>query len=256
MMMATWRYNLAGRRAVVTGAASGIGRATSLSLAACGADLLLADVDERSLADLTAELDGSGRRVRSLRTDVSRLADVEQMAAEAAASLGGADILVNAAGTNVRRPILELEIEDIEHVLRVNLLGLLYSCRAIGRLMVAQRSGAIVNVSSMMDTIAAPNRAPYITSKGGVSQLTRALAVEWAPYHVRVNAVSPGYCRTPLTEPTLQDPVVAAHIEARIPMGRLAEPAEIAAAIVFLASDAASYVTGSVLYVDGGYTAT
>jgi NAD(P)-dependent dehydrogenase (short-subunit alcohol dehydrogenase family) len=256
MMTATWRYNLAGRRALVTGAASGIGRATSLSLAACGADLLLADVDERSLAALSAELDGSGHRVRPLRIDVSRPADVEQMAAEAAASLGGADILVNAAGTNVRRPLLELEIEDIEHVLRVNLLGLLYSCRAIGRLMVAQRSGAIVNVSSMMDTIAAPNRAPYITSKGGVSQLTRALAVEWAPSRVRVNAVSPGYCRTPLTEPTLQDPLVAAHIEARIPMGRLAEPAEIAAAIVFLASDAASYVTGSVLYVDGGYTAT
>ncbi|MBI3458160.1 MAG: SDR family oxidoreductase [Candidatus Rokubacteria bacterium] len=239
----------------MTGAASGIGQATSLSLAACGVDLVLADIDEDGLADLATRLRKSGCRAHSIPIDVTRAADVERMATAAVAELGGADILVNSAGTAVRGPLLDLEVADIEHVLRVNLVGLLYSCRAIGRLMVAQQSGTIVNVSSIMDTIAAPNRAPYIASKGGVSQLTRALAVEWAPYRVRVNAVSPGYCRTPLTAPALRDPLVAQRIEARIPMKRLAEPEEIAAAILFLASEAASYITGAVLYVDGGYTA-
>jgi NAD(P)-dependent dehydrogenase (short-subunit alcohol dehydrogenase family) len=248
-------FHLVGRRAVVTGAASGIGRATSLRLAACGADVLVADVDEERLADLAAELRDAGGRAHPILIDVSRAADVARLAEEAVSVLGGADILVNSAGINVRRPVLDLAPHEIEHVLRVNLLGVLLSCQAIGRLMVAQQSGAIVNVSSIMDTIAAPSRAPYIASKGGVSQLTRALAVEWAPHNVRVNAVSPGYCRTPLTEPALDDPRVIQHIATRIPMKRVAEPMEIATAILMLVTDAASYITGSVLYVDGGYTA-
>jgi len=121
--------------------------------------------------------------------------------------------------------------------------------------MVAQGRGAIVNISSILDTVALPQRAIYMAAKGGVRQLTRALAIEWATAGVRVNAVSPGFCRTALTAPTLDDPAVIAHVQTRIPLRRVAEPREIAAAILFLASDAASYVTGTVLYVDGGYTA-
>jgi NAD(P)-dependent dehydrogenase (short-subunit alcohol dehydrogenase family) len=255
-MTANSPFNLAGRRAVVTGAASGIGRATALALARSGADLLLADLNEAALAEPARELAGLGRRTMAMRVDVSREEDAEAMAARAADELGGVDILVNAAGMNVRRrPVLEFSTEEIDLVLRVNLLGIFHTCRAIGRLMVEQRSGSIVNVSSVMDQVAAPNRAAYVASKGGVRQLTRALAVEWAPYGVRVNAVGPGYCRTPLIGQILEDPAWVARLEASTPLGRLAEPEEIAAPIVFLASDWASYVTGTVLYADGGYTA-
>jgi NAD(P)-dependent dehydrogenase (short-subunit alcohol dehydrogenase family) len=255
-MTASSRFDLAGRRAVVTGAASGIGRATALALARSGADLLLADLNEDALAEPAREVAALGRRAVAMRVDVSREEDAAAMAAHAADELGGVDILVNAAGMNVRRrPVLEFSAEEIELVLRVNLVGIFHTCRAVGRLMVEQRSGSIVNVSSVMDQVAAPNRAAYVASKGGVRQLTRALAVEWAPYGVRVNAVGPGYCRTPLIGQILEDPAWVARLEAGTPLGRLAEPEEIAAPIVFLASDWASYVTGAVLYADGGYTA-
>jgi NAD(P)-dependent dehydrogenase (short-subunit alcohol dehydrogenase family) len=255
-MNASPLFDLAGRRAVVTGAASGIGRATALALARSGADLLLADLNEDALAEPAREVATLGRRAVAMRVDVSREEDAAAMAARAADELGGVDILVNAAGMNVRRrPVLEFSAEEIELVLRVNLVGIFHTCRAVGRLMVEQRSGSIVNVSSVMDQVAAPNRAAYVASKGGVRQLTRALAVEWAPYGVRVNAVGPGYCRTPLIGQILEDPAWVARLEAGTPLGRLAEPEEIAAPIVFLASDWASYVTGTVLYADGGYTA-
>ena len=255
-MTASSPFDLAGRRAVVTGAASGIGRATALALARAGADLLLADLNENALAEPAREVAGLGRRAVAMRVDVSREEDARAMASRAADELGGVDILVNAAGMNGRRrPVLEFSTEEIELVLRVNLVGIFHTCRAVGRLMVEQRSGSIVNVSSVMDQVAAPNRAAYVASKGGVRQLTRALAIEWAPYGVRVNAVGPGYCRTPLIGQILEDPAWVARLEAGTPLGRLAEPEEIAAPIVFLASDWASYVTGTILYADGGYTA-
>lgn len=249
-------FDLAGRRAIVTGAASGIGRATALALARAGADLLVGDLNEEGLAELAREVAERGRRAVPMRIDVSRDEDAGAMAARAVDELGGVDILVNAAGMNVRRrPVLEFSTEEIERVLDVNLLGVFHACRAVGRLMVERRAGSIVNVSSVMDCVAAPHRAAYVASKGGVRQLTRALAVEWAPAGVRVNAVGPGYVRTPLLAQILRDPAWVARLEAGTPLGRLAEPEEIAAPILFLASDAASYVTGTVLYVDGGYTA-
>jgi NAD(P)-dependent dehydrogenase (short-subunit alcohol dehydrogenase family) len=248
-------FDLTSRRAVVTGAASGIGRATSLALAEAGADLLLADLDEAGLAAVTREIHDRGRQALPLGIDVGLEPDVRTLAKVAADTFGDVDILVNSAGINVRRPVLEYSADEVERILRVDLVGVLHCCRALGALMVARGRGAIVNVSSILDTVAVPERAIYMAAKGGVRQLTRALAIEWAAAGVRVNAVSPGYCRTPLTAPTLDDPAVRAHVRTRIPMQRVAEPREIAAAIHFLASDAASYVTGTVLYVDGGYTA-
>lgn len=248
-------FDLASRRAVVTGAASGIGRATSLAFAEAGADLVLADLDEAGLAPVAHEVRTLGRRALPLRIDVGIEADAEALAKAAVEAFGGVDILVTSAGINVRRPALEYSADEVQRILRVDLLGVLHCCRALGALMVAQGRGAIVNISSILDTVAVPQRAIYMAAKGGVRQLTRALAIEWAASGVRVNAVSPGYCRTALTAPTLDDPAVVAHVRTRIPMRRVAEPREIAAAILFLASDAASYVTGTVLYVDGGYTA-
>jgi NAD(P)-dependent dehydrogenase (short-subunit alcohol dehydrogenase family) len=248
-------FDLTGRRAIVTGAASGIGRATGLALAGAGVDLLLADLNEEALAAVTAEVAAFDRRVAPMRVDVTREEDVQGMAVRAVEELGSVDCLVNAAGINVRRPVLEYSAEEIERIWRVNLYGVLHCCRAVGRLMVGQRGGSIVNVSSVMDHVAAPNRAIYNASKGGVSQITRALGVEWAAHGVRVNAVGPGYVRTPLLTQILSDAEWVARLEAATPMGRLAEPEEIATAILFLLSDAASHVTATVLYVDGGYSA-
>jgi NAD(P)-dependent dehydrogenase (short-subunit alcohol dehydrogenase family) len=222
----------------VTGAASGIGRATSLAFAEAGADLVLADVDEAGLSPVAQEVRDLGRQVLPLRIDVGVEADAQILAKAAVEAFGGVDILVNSAGFNVRRPVLEYPADEVERILRVDLLGVLHCCRALGAFMIRQRRGAIVNISSILDTVAVPQRAIYMAANGGVRQLTRALAIEWAAAGVRVNAVSPGYCRTALTTPTLDDPAVVAHVQTRIPMRRVAEPREIASAILFLASDA------------------
>lgn len=248
-------FDLTDRRAVITGAASGIGRAAALGLVEAGVQVLVADLNVEGLRSVCAEMGEAGSKAHAMRLDVTSQQDIDQLAEVAKERMGGADILINAAGTNIRGPALEVSDGEIEKVLTVNLTGVLRCCRAVGRLMVEQRKGSIINLSSIMGTVANTGILAYVTSKGGVSQLTRALAVEWAPYNVRVNAVGPGYCRTPFIEPILRDAAAVARIEARTPMGRLAEPDEIVGPILFLASDAASYVTGTVLFVDGGYTA-
>lgn len=254
-MSASALFDLTGRRAIVTGGGSGIGRAIALGFAASGASVAIADLHLESATAAADQIHGLGRSALAIQADVSEPEQVNQVLNTTVAELGGVDILVNAAGINIRRPALELSDDEIERVLRVNLMGVLHCCRGIGRHMVERGAGSIVNLSSIMGAISAPRSLAYITSKGGVTQLTRALGVEWATTGVRVNAVGPGYCRTPLLDQVLQDAAWVTRIEQRTPMGRLASPEEIVGPVLFLASDAASYVTGTVLYVDGGYTA-
>lgn len=244
-------HDLSGRLAVVTGGAAGIGRAISGVLAEAGARVVVADRDGARAEAAAAELGGI-----ALVLDVTDAAACEAAAARLAEAEGAPDILINNAGIVQNAPALEVALDDWRRVIDVNLHGVFHTARAFGAPMVAAGRGAVVNISSICGEVAVhpQPQAAYNASKAAVNLLTRSLAVEWAG-RVRVNAVAPGYTATELTLAGRSRPEWFETWLAGIPMRRLAEPREIALAVAFLASDAASYITGTVLTVDGGYTA-
>jgi NAD(P)-dependent dehydrogenase (short-subunit alcohol dehydrogenase family) len=247
-------FDLTGKVAFVTGASRGLGRAMAAGLAQAGADLV---VTSRTLSEVEAvarELGAAGRKALPLALEVTRAADVEAAVREAAAQMGRIDILVNNAGINIRKPVLELTEDDWDQTLDTNLKGAFLVAKAVGRQMLAQGTGSVVNVASMMASVVHAERAAYASSKAGVVQLTRVLAVEWAP-HVRVNAICPGPFLTELNKPILQDAEKVKYFMDRLPMKRFGQPEELVGSVVFLASPASSYVTGTTLYIDGGWTA-
>jgi NAD(P)-dependent dehydrogenase (short-subunit alcohol dehydrogenase family) len=244
---------LDGRVALVTGGGSGIGRASAHALAQAGAQVAVSDVDEDAARAVAGEI-GRGE---AHRLDVADEAGVKAVVGAIMGRHGRIDILVNNAGLGARMPTVELPTERWRHVLAVNLDGSFFCAREAGRHMVAAGRGAVVNVASIMGLVGGahyPNLA-YHSAKGALVNFTRALACEWAARGVRVNGVAPTFARTRLTEPLLADDAMAQRLIADTPMGRFAEPEEVAAAILFLASDAASMITGAILPVDGGWTA-
>lgn len=248
---------LDGRIALVTGGAQGIGAATCRLLSRAGATLLIADLDEAAAEAAAAALAGEGLRAEAQRLDAADHDDIERLFAALAERGLALDILVNNAGTGARKASEELAAEQWRRVLDLNLDGAFYACQCAARMMLPKGRGAIVNVASIMGLAGNslyPNAA-YHASKGGLVNLTRALATEWGSRGLRVNAVAPTFARTALTERLLSDNQLASSILDRTPMGRLVEPDEVAAAILFLASDAAAMITGHTLPVDGGWMA-
>jgi 2-dehydro-3-deoxy-D-gluconate 5-dehydrogenase len=244
-------FSLQGRVALVTGASGGLGAAYAIALAEAGADVA---VHDRTPVDETCErVRALGRRALALSGDITDPQVPERLVRETLGGLGALDIVVNNAGTIRRAPAAETADEDWLAVLDVNLSAVFRMCRAAGRPMLAQGRGKIVNVASLLAFQGGILVPAYAASKGGVAQLTKALANEWAGRGVNVNAVAPGYVRTANTAPLQADPVRNKAIVDRIPAGRWAEPSDIAGAVVFLSSSAADYVHGHVLVVDGGW---
>ena len=251
---------LTGMTALVTGAGSGIGQAAARALSAAGARVVVTELPDRlQRAEATAnELEADGGEAVAVPLDVRDLGSIAACV-EAAARAGGGrlDVLVNNAGINVRQPAFEVTEEAWDLVLDTNLKGLFFTAQAAGRVLrdADPPGGCIVNVSSIMGLIGYFNRAAYCASKAGVVNLSRVLAVEWAPHAIRVNAVCPAFVETPLTQVLFADAAVKSDILGRTPAGRLATPEEVAAAIVFLASPQARMITGAALTIDGGWTA-
>jgi NAD(P)-dependent dehydrogenase (short-subunit alcohol dehydrogenase family) len=249
-------FRLDGKVALVTGAARGLGLTMATALAEAGADVALSG---RSRETCQAAADSiaaaTGKRAQAFAADVTRIEDIQRLAADVDAALGPIDILINNAGINIRGAVQELSEADWDDVIDTNLKGPFLCSREIGPRMVSRGWGRVINLGSILSVVALPGRAPYASSKAGVLNLTRVLALEWAGTGVTANAICPGPFGTEMNRSLLDDPVKYQAFVAQIPMGRWGEPHELSGAIVFLASDASSFVTGSALFVDGGWTA-
>ena len=244
------------RTALVTGASTGIGRATALALARNGFDLAVTDLDPRWLADVVAEIRGHGRKSVAIALELRAEGSITQAIAQAAAALGAIDLLVNNAGRPLQKAATDVTWAEWNDVIDINLKGAFFLSTAFARdCRERGRGGAIVSLASTHGLTGIAGRSVYGISKGGVIQMTRMLAIEWAPLGIRVNAIAPATVLTPSREKLLADPGVRAQMLARIPLGRFPTVDEVAAAVCYLASDAARSITGQILALDGGLTA-
>lgn len=247
------KFSLKGKTAIVIGASRGLGQGMARALAEAGADLALVARTVSSLDELAEEVRGLNRKCLILPNDVSKASEIQIMVNRVIEAFGKIDILINSQGTQVRKPAFEMTEQDWDGLMSVNLKSVFFSCQAVGREMTKQGKGKIINIASLTSVIGLPNISIYGASKGGVAQLTKALAVEWAPHHINVNAVLPGYYKTALTEDLFKNEEKAKWVLSRIPLGRTGLPEDLAGTVVFLSSEASDYITGQILPVDGGW---
>jgi len=247
-------FTIEGRTIIVAGGAGGLGRPLAKGLVQRGARVLVADIDERAARETAAALCARGGTAEAIALDVVSSTSCATAVAHAVAKWGRLDGLVNASGVYRVAPALELEERDWEHTIDINVTGAFRLARATGKVMVAQGSGTIVTLASVSSAVSNPHYAAYAASKAAVAHLTRVLAVEWAPHGVTVNAIGPAVIPTRLSQPILADERQREVALARIPMGRFGTPEDLVGAAVFLLSPAGAFVTGQILFVDGGRT--
>ena len=250
------KLDLSGRVAVCIGGTSGIGRAIAHGLADAGADVVCTSRRQDQVDVAAAEIESKGRRTLRVASDVSDNTSLEALLGECTAAFGKVDILLNSAGRTKREATLDVSDEDWNAILETNLTGTLRSCRVFGRHMVANGYGRIINIASLSTFVSLYEVAAYSASKAAVASLTKSLAIEWAKHGVNVNAIAPGVFRTALNQKLLDETPRGQEFLTRTPMGRFGNVEELAGAAIFLASEAASFVTGEVLVVDGGFLAS
>ena len=249
------QFDLSGKVALVTGSSRGLGQYFARALARAGADLVLTSRTVESLAQTREEIEAMGRKALACRLDTRQPESIQPMVDQALKQFGRIDVLVNNAGCNVRKASVDVSPDDWDLVVNTVLRGAFFVSQAVVRsAMLPQKKGRIINVGSGTSVFGFPGIVPYCAARGGMTQMTRALAAEWAPFGITVNVLAPGWFETAQTAPLYKDPQWVAGVVERIPAGRSGLPNDMDGAVVFLGSDASEYVTGQLLFVDGGFT--
>lgn len=249
------KFTLEGEIAIVTGAARGIGREIALVFAHSGAHLILVDLLEKELMKTAKEIDKMGKKNLSIAADISNTKEIKRLIRDVLSEFDRIDILVNNAGVVDNNPATKVTEEQWDKTLNVNLRGLFFLSQAVGRHMIKERRGKIINIASQAGVIALPNHAAYSASKAGIISITKSLALEWGEFNINVNAIAPTVILTPLGRKAWADPQARSEMLKKIPLGRFGEPWEVASIALFLASEASNLITGSTIMADGGYTA-
>lgn len=249
-------FKLDGKVAIAVGASRGLGKGMAVALAQAGATVVCVSRNIEAVKATCTEIEKLGKKAVPFAADVSQVAECERLANAVVKELGRIDILLNAAGVQARKPALEMTEQDWETVVGTQLKAVFFASQAVAKVMVKQgQGGKIINIASLTSQVAIPNVSIYAACKGGVVQLTKAFALEWAPYGIRVNAIGPGYYKTEMTAVLWKDPATVQKLVDHIPLGRTGIPEDLAGTVVFLASKASDYITGQVIYVDGGWLA-
>jgi NAD(P)-dependent dehydrogenase (short-subunit alcohol dehydrogenase family) len=247
-------FSLKDKVALITGAGRGLGKSCALALANAGADIALGLRDVSTALELESEIKAMGRQVIRVQMDVSTVQEIRSAVKQVTNKFGRIDILVNNVGVAPANPAEKVTEADYDMTMNLNVKAMFFTSQAVAEYMIKQGSGSIINMSSQAGFITLDDESVYCMSKAAVNHMTKNLASEWAKYHIQVNAVAPTFIETPGTEPWLKDPEFRQSVLDRIPLGRIGKPMEVAGAVVFLASDAASLITGEIIRIDGGWT--
>jgi len=245
-------FHLTNKIAIVTGGGGGIGRRVATAFSQYGAPLLIADINREASAEVVSEIKAKGGEAIAVQVDVTRPNEVQDMVDLAVRSYGRIDILFNNAGINIRSRAETYSIDDWNKVIAINLTGMFVCAQTVGRVMMKQGGGKIINTASVSAKLGHPGNLAYAAAKHGVVGMAKVMAVEWAKYRVNVNCIAPGVIKTPMTMKAFSDPEKHRELVSKVPMGRLGEPDDLIGAVIFLASEASDYITGQTIYIDGG----
>lgn len=245
-------FSLEGKKALVVGASKGLGESMAYALSSAGASVALASRSAGLIEKISKNINGRGGKAIAVKTDIGKEEDIEKMTTEVIERFGQINILVNNAGVYKPGMAVELSTDDWDTTINVNLRGLFLCCRSVGKHMIKQKNGKIINIASVLGKRAAQTSSAYSVSKAGVIQLTKSLALELAPYNINVNAIAPGWFETEMVEDVLGDPKTRKYFLSKTPLGRFGEPGELGGTAIYLASKASDFMTGETVFVDGG----